>query len=524
MARKSAQVFTFQIVNVTSNILLNEVESFSEALKYEPFEHPENSESDVYVINHVIPNGRRKPIVNLAATYSWVDAGWVKEAGVETETKPSVEKPETERVQLEIFTDHNANTVTVSEVKSEEIDARFADMAAEMESNITVKVETVNAEASANRVSEIFSEESGIELNHVSEIAANVEEDSFELDLLPPQPETVTINGVIIGDVEKLEVKSVGLFNLPNIFEFNSTLATAKEACAVSKLDWTVQLKEVQLSETGVIVPKNIGQAVVRSDNKAILGMVGARYTPIQNIEVFDVLEALVKVGGQNGVKWNRAGELDGGQIVWAGVQLPSWSVANDEHETYILAAQSHDGSMSLKLVPTSIRVICQNTLRMALADNKSQQIKVRHSKNAAVNLEQARKTLGIVQQIQTQFQADAEMLIHAKMSDKQFTSFVDNVMRPATKEEAGTRLKNNRAELYAAFNSPENKGFEGTAYAALQAVTAIESHNSARDNESRFFNLTFNPLASQGQKARKFLLDYAQQPQTQQLQYVFSL
>lgn len=531
-ARKSAQIARFEIVNATSNTLLSTVESLTEALNYEPFAYPENAEGEVYVINHVIPNGRRKPIVNLAATYSWVEGCWSKE---------NVE-PEVKDVEVnERWTQLDLNSEAVSEVATKaEVEVQQLDLSDGLE--VAPKSE-VDAEGISSRIAETFSQESGISLESSPEVVSEVvsvkaevlptvETQStveakvkFTLDLLPEikvqnvaqvEPSTVS---------EVLEVESVGLFGLPGIFEFNSALAPAKEACSVSKLDWEVNLKPLKLAETNEVISAKIGQAAVRSDNGRILGIVGARYNPIQNISLFEVLESLVKVGGQSGVRWDRAGELDGGQIVWAGVKLPDWTIGNnDAHSTYILAAQSHDGSMSLKLVPTSVRVICQNTLRMALNGNKKHQIKIRHSKNVAVNLEQARQTLGIVQSIQAQFAQDGEKLIQTKMSDKTFKAFVDSVMRPSTKEEAGTRLENNRAELYAAFNAPENKGYEGTAYAALQAVTAIESHNSARNAESRFFNLTFNPLESQGQKARKFLLDYAQAPVTQQLQYVWQL
>ena len=161
-----------------------------------------------------------------------------------------------------------------------------------------------------------------------------------------------------------------------------------EEAYELSGLNWQVELlpsyckigdKEVSTGE----------YAIVRDKDNSIFGTVGERYVPFQNKEAFDWCKPLVE-----SEYWNieTAGSLKGGRVCWAMLKQGEDSVvSNDLLKQYLLMTWSHDGSKSVQVAPTTIRVVCANTLQMALDGNKEIS-KVRHTSSMIPRLEEVRK------------------------------------------------------------------------------------------------------------------------------------
>ena len=147
-------------------------------------------------------------------------------------------------------------------------------------------------------------------------------------------------------------------------------LMTAAEVLEKAELDWTVEaqplyidppgggLKDLQLVQTH--------RAIVRQTDHQILGVVGNRYTPVQNAEALAILDGIVDDGG---AKYDTAGSLWGGRRVFMSMELPQHiSVRGDSSDylSYIVAANSHDGWSPFKILRTDVRVVCSNTLQAA--------------------------------------------------------------------------------------------------------------------------------------------------------------
>jgi phage/plasmid-like protein (TIGR03299 family) len=204
------------------------------------------------------------------------------------------------------------------------------------------------------------------------------------------------------------------------------------------------------------------------------LGVVGTRYTPIQNLEAFEFLN---HIADETGAVFETAGSLGNGERVFMTMKFPeSMALASgqDVIDNYIMAVNSHDGSSAFIVAVTPIRAVCTNTVRLALAQAKSK-ISLKHTAGATAKVQQARETLGVVFKYQEAFEAEVEAMLSIKVSDAQYKKFVEAVIPEPKKKEATERQLNSiekkRGELMALWNAPTQQNVAGTAWAAYNAV-----------------------------------------------------
>lgn len=135
----------------------------------------------------------------------------------------------------------------------------------------------------------------------------------------------------------------------------------SREALELAGLDWQVESRNIY-SGTGALIPGY--RANVRSTDDAVLGVVSDRYRIVQNEEAFQFTDDLLG----EGVTYETAGSLQGGKKVWMLARLPrKYLIAGDQVVPYLVIFNSHDGSSGVKVAMTPIRVVCQNTLNLAL-------------------------------------------------------------------------------------------------------------------------------------------------------------
>ena len=198
---------------------------------------------------------------------------------------------------------------------------------------------------------------------------------------------------------------------LGTIVENAPTLA---EALKIAKLDWTVESWPVSAcspeGDKRLILPKH--RANIRADIGTCLGVVGKDYQPIQNSDLAEFCEMLAKEGDT--VKLESAGSIRNGAKVWFLMKGESFSVRgagaatskDDAVSPYILVSNGHDGGTALRCTPTTVRVVCSNTLHAVIpqfdAESKKMSGKrtacyyARHTKNVKERVEEARTALGL--------------------------------------------------------------------------------------------------------------------------------
>ena len=135
----------------------------------------------------------------------------------------------------------------------------------------------------------------------------------------------------------------------------------SREALIAAGLDWDVVQRPV-FTQDGVKVPGYF--ANVRQQDGSILGVVTSRYKVVQNRDAFAFTDALLG----DGVRYETAGSLMGGRKTWILAKLPTrYIIQGEQILPYLVFSNTHDGSGAIKIAMTPIRVVCNNTLNLAL-------------------------------------------------------------------------------------------------------------------------------------------------------------
>jgi phage/plasmid-like protein (TIGR03299 family) len=242
-----------------------------------------------------------------------------------------------------------------------------------------------------------------------------------------------------------------------------------------------------------------------RTDTLSVLGdKLGKDYTVLQNTDALNILDTLV--AQDCGISFESAGSLKGGKVVFVCCKMPEPIVvgANDITEQYLVMCNSHDGSMAVKVMFTPVRVVCQNTLTMAMSRAKKNH-SIRHTSNVKENVNQAMKVLGIAHQNHDLAEQAFNELSKVKMNQQAFWNYVGNVFatpdertklrsgEPATKVISSIKQKAINGVLeFAEVGVGQQEAGAGTGWWAYNAVSGYASNLKAYSSaEKRFEYLT---------------------------------
>jgi len=257
---------------------------------------------------------------------------------------------------------------------------------------------------------------------------------------------------------------------------------TSDQALETAFLDWTVTKSENPVT---TIVPAYDGdktETITYTDKfmtyryhpktrKAeALGVVGSRYTPVQNSEAFGFLNA---IADESGAVFETAGSIDNGRKVFMTMKMPEGILIGgvDAIDMYLMAWNTHDGSSSFNVLVTPIRVVCQNTLTAAIKQ-AAQTFIVRHTAGVNDKIEAARDTLKVTFKYQAEFKKIADNLLKQSMTDKDFYALVDKVF-PIKDEEsprAVTMAETARSTVNGLWKAPTQANIANTKWAAYNA------------------------------------------------------
>ena len=186
----------------------------------------------------------------------------------------------------------------------------------------------------------------------------------------------------------------------------------SKEALIQAGLDWKVEQTDVYAASGERILGY---KANIRDIDRSVLGIVGDRYKIVQNEEAFAFTDGLLG----EGVKYETAGSLAGGKIVWMLAKIPEkYIISGDAIEPYLVFCNSHDGSGAIRVAMTPVRVVCQNTLNLALK-GASRVWSARHTENVMSRMDEARETLQLANAYMSQLGRSINELQAKKLTDK---------------------------------------------------------------------------------------------------------
>ena len=283
--------------------------------------------------------------------------------------------------------------------------------------------------------------------------------------------------------------------NLANrIFSKDEEVTTQLMLDEAKLSNWNVRLSPLTEHISSEWNDVSQAQLVLRTNpfnqNTDVLATVGKRYNVIQNEELFAFADAIHDADPT--CRWESAGSLRKGKVVFGTVEIPRTMVldpqgANDETKLYLIVWTSHDGSVAVQAAVTPVRVVCQNTLNLAMR-NAKQSFKIRHTQTADGKIAVARETLGLTLGYFDEFEKQAQALFAQSITDAEFSKLIKTIYpKPAddASKVAKTKWENKVVlldDLY--HNSPTNATIKGTKWGALNALTErLDYFRSGRGN-----------------------------------------
>ncbi|HBO43242.1 MAG TPA: hypothetical protein DD670_04765, partial [Planctomycetaceae bacterium] len=220
-----------------------------------------------------------------------------------------------------------------------------------------------------------------------------------------------------------------------------------------------------------------------------VLGVVHKSYTPLQNKEAFGFFDPIV---GEKAAVYHTAGVLRDGERIWLLAKLPEpiVVVGDDVADKYLLLSNSHDGKSAVQIKFTPVRVVCNNTLTLALSDGPT--IRVVHGRNMQEQLREARRVLGIVEKgfknLATAFQAMCKVSLDSAKLDE-YLAAVYPAPNDPDDPKAAKRVQENRQWSRYFFEQGagnNRRGVQGTLWAAYNGVTEWVDHRKLKRTDER--------------------------------------
>ena len=263
-----------------------------------------------------------------------------------------------------------------------------------------------------------------------------------------------------------------------------SLALTSEEAIKAANMDWNVVTRPVLYTTPDSFIPKEIPNrvAVVREDTNEVFTVASDRYTPLPNRKAFEFFDSVVGAGQ---AIYHTAGTINGGKKLWILAKLDGELKVtnNDILHKYILLGSSHDSSMPLSMMFTTVRVVCSNTFSLALDMNqKSNGIKftAKHTPSISTKAVSARQTLDLAEAYFENMMVGINGLVEHEWSSIDMKSFTYTLYDLDVDKSIEEQRKN---KAYAAdkvidlFSNGRGNG-TNTKWDAFNAVTEYVDYN----------------------------------------------
>lgn len=245
------------------------------------------------------------------------------------------------------------------------------------------------------------------------------------------------------------------------------------DALKIAGLNWTV-LQTPVFTDEGTPIPGY--KANIRSRDNKVLGIVTDRYKVVQNFEAFNFTDSLLG----EGVRYETAGSLQEGKKVWLLARLPeTYKISGDDVNSYLVFSNTHDGSGGIKVAITPIRVVCQNTLNLALHDAKRIWSTI-HVGDMSQKLDEARKTLLQAEHYMYKLKVEGEALSKISITDKKVMKYIEELI---PMPENPTSIQENNVDILRTdlklryFDAPDLINLPKSGWRFINAVSDFATH-----------------------------------------------
>ena len=255
---------------------------------------------------------------------------------------------------------------------------------------------------------------------------------------------------------------------------------TRAEGCALTR-------EQIIEAIQGAVKPVD-SWGVFRNDTDGFLGAVSKMYVPIQNKDAFQFVDGIVATGK---VRYESAGALGMGERIWVLARVDREirpAGLNDTSECYLLFTTSHDGKGAAKCMLTTVRVVCQNTLQMALRGAKDF-VAIPHVGNTVTRIDEAREVLGLAFVGFDEIEGKMTELARRAVTREQYGRIMQALFPFGRGEGGSSRMFKQAEQVSELFESNDGNAFptiKGTALNLVNAYTEFVDHfRSSRRTES---------------------------------------
>lgn len=281
--------------------------------------------------------------------------------------------------------------------------------------------------------------------------------------------------------------------------------ATIDQWRIAAGMDWRIHrgIVRYNVDRDGTQLDMPEQHVLFRSDTKAPLGVVSDRYKVVQPGDVLEFFRELVQVGG---LDLSAAGTIYGGKRFWATAKLGSMALSNrDEVGGYLLLSTSADGSLATEARRTTVRVVCKNTLAMAISE-APEAVKITH--RSAFDSVAVQDFMGLNAVAWNAFRQAAEDLANRAIHEEEAGDVVAKLFGGGdlVRKQAGY------SKVMALFNGAgmgaRMDGVFGTRWGLLNAVTEYADHHiRAHSDENRFVSAQWGQGAKLKREAFQTLM-----------------
>lgn len=265
---------------------------------------------------------------------------------------------------------------------------------------------------------------------------------------------------------------------------------TSARALELAGLDWTVESHPIWVN--GMYEPIAGYKANIRSSDQKVLGVVSDRYKIVQNADAFAFTDALI--GGE--VHYETAGSLLGGKKIWLLAKMPETELCGDKVEPYMCFSNTHDGSGAVRVCMTPVRVVCNNTLNLALG-TAQRAWSVRHTGDMNAKMAEAAVTLEMADRYMDSLKEEADQMANTDVKEARIAEILNKLF--PVKEDASdlqkSRVQAAKDGYMSCYFAPDIVKFQGTAWGAINAMADYVGHAAAHKNTKTYDENNWNAI-----------------------------
>lgn len=286
---------------------------------------------------------------------------------------------------------------------------------------------------------------------------------------------------------------------------------TPEQMMQAAGLDWQVEKTPLFTNVNGETVRISNRYALSRTSDNRVLDIVGGdNWNPTQNAQAFEFFNDFIAAGN---CTMETAGSLHDGQIIWAMAKINEAIevVKGDVIEGNLLFSNPHKYGKAIDIRSTNTRVVCQNTLALALGGKAKTNYRVDHRQT--FNPEEAKLAIGIAKDKLLKYKEMGQFLASKRYKEEDVVTYFNRVFKldNARTEEGEVGSRPARTAMECLWDQPGVQFGEGTFWQLANAVTFATNHKLGRSDDTRMASTWFGTNAERNIDAFNVAMEMAE-------------